>query len=356
MSGKPLLAKLAVLLLIGINLGAYYAFWPERGGAGKTPAPDANAGHVSLPKDDKPSVPPARKDEPADAAPVDPLLGSAPQEKWADPPKALASEVARGGAEVPPLPHQTEKLTDPATAKTEEKASPPPAPKPAADLSLPPLPKDPAVPSLPSSAGEKKDLEQAAVLQNLRNSVAQAGGVAPPVPPTGFGTPPPAAAPLPPAAAPAPGAPQPLKLDKSPWSLHMEIVGGQTLLRASLHKKIEFRILCDRVEMKAPEGGVQALGRVSVSGGGVTASCQKLTLTLTGETLLLEGQAAATIAAPSGGAAPAWELKGEALSLRLANLPRAAEAPAAAPPVALPGLPNALPEPPPPAGRLSGPK
>lgn len=353
MSGKPLFAKLAVVLLIGINLGAYYAFWPDHGGAGKAPAPDLNAGQTSLPGEDKTPAPVAKKDEPADPKQVDPLLGAAPEVKLAKPAQKLPPEVARNTVQVPPLPLPTAKGTSGAAPVKADgvPALPLPAPKPAADLQPPPLPKDPIVPPLPESpsAGVTKkdgDDEQARVLRDLQNSVAQAGGVAPP-PSRGLGTPP---APLAPAAA------QPLKFDNSPWTLQMEIVGGQTLLRARLHQQTEFRILCDRVEMKASEGGVQALGHVRVSGSGVTASCEKLTLPLSNANLLLQGQADVKItsgaAAAGSKGAPAWELKGESLSLRLADLPCAA----APPPVVLPGLPGAVPAPPPPVGRLVGPK
>jgi hypothetical protein len=122
-----------------------------------------------------------------------------------------------------------------------------------------------------------------------------------------------------------------LKLDNSPWSFQMEITQGRTLLRARLHKSAEFKVLCDRVEMKAPDGSMQAVGKVTLSGPGVTATCQRLTLPLTGAQMLLEGQAEVKIyEAPQAterettpvDSRPAWALRGEYLSLRPSGLIR----------------------------------
>jgi hypothetical protein len=118
----------------------------------------------------------------------------------------------------------------------------------------------------------------------------------------------------------------PLKTENSPWSLQMEIVGGQTVLTAQLHKTREFRITCDRVEMKTPNGSVLAIGKVSFAGPGIKGVCNKLTLPLSEDRLLLEGDAEVQIEQRGGAeakgeffrnSATAAELKADHLTLRL---------------------------------------
>ena len=45
-----------------------------------------------------------------------------------------------------------------------------------------------------------------------------------------------------------------------PWVLRVEIVKGRTLLAASTGKEIQFRVSCDRLDLAAPNGRIQAMG------------------------------------------------------------------------------------------------
>lgn len=124
----------------------------------------------------------------------------------------------------------------------------------------------------------------------------------------------------------APGTAPLQRIENSPWMLQMEIVSGQTLLIAKLRKQVEFKIMCDRVEMKAPGGAVQAVGKVSVSGSGLKGTCDRLTLPLAEDRMLLEGKAEVSIEDQAGSpASPSpsqrWELRGEQLNVRLSQLP-----------------------------------
>ena len=287
MAGK-LFSKVAVVGLIAINLGAYYVLWPAN-----SPNPfsaDPPAGRTTLKRED--------------AAP-----GTAEVVEAAPAPKPLAPGVKLAAAAPEPAPRAepaptagASELTLPAppepVARAEEKTTkntPEPGALPAPLAQADPLTKPDAAPS--------GDRQQRDMLESLKKQVQGA-----------------------PTTDPAPAsAGAPLKLDNSPWSLQMEIVEGRTLLRARLHKSAEFKVLCDRVEMKAPDGAVQAVGKVTLTGPGVTASCQRLSLPLAADQLVLDGQAEAKIAdaaVPGAESRAAWELKGEHLTLRPAGLVR----------------------------------
>jgi len=83
----------------------------------------------------------------------------------------------------------------------------------------------------------------------------------------------------------------------SPWQLSMEIIGTRTQLFAKLRQPgnstiiAEFKITCDRVEMKAPGGELQALGKVTVVGAGLNATCNRLILPIHETRLIFEEQA-----------------------------------------------------------------
>jgi hypothetical protein len=76
----------------------------------------------------------------------------------------------------------------------------------------------------------------------------------------------------------------------------MEVVGNRTHLFAKLRQSnllapaVEFKIACERVEMKAPGGEVQALGKVTFQGAGITGACQRLTLPIHDARLVFEEQ------------------------------------------------------------------
>jgi hypothetical protein len=273
MTGNSYFAKFAVLLLIAINLGAYYLLWPANSPNPFTgePAP----GQTSLKSDDPvPDTP-----ETSAALPAPKLLPSAVQIVAAPPEPETVSKPARDNG---PgfIPAATLTLPEPARGADRDVVAVTPPLK-QADPGLIKA----AEPSAPTN-------EQQNVLDSLRKQVQTAQTEEH----------------VPVGAAPVTNA---FKLDNSPWSFQMEIVDGRTILRARLHKNAEFKVLCDRVEMKVPDSGVQAVGNVTIHGPALSASCQRLTLPLSGEHILLEGQAEAKIQDGSG-----WEIKGERLNLR----------------------------------------
>jgi hypothetical protein len=118
------------------------------------------------------------------------------------------------------------------------------------------------------------------------------------------------------------------KVQPSPWLLSMEMVGTRTLLLAKVRQPgtanvlAEFNITCDRVEMKSP-GDLQALGKVTITGAGLSAECQRLILPIHETRLVFEEQV--QIQQMRG---PGSVLRGERISWELPATP------VAAPPVA----------------------
>ncbi len=257
MAGKHFFARFIVTVLVVGNLAAYYFLWPTQ-----APNPFTGAApqdRTSLKREETaPLVPKALPDTVK--------LVATPPEPERPAPRPENNEVVRipevGGAAsvIPAAPQQAEPLT----------------PRPAPEEK-----KDPA----PDS--------QQSMLERLKQASA-----------------------VPATAEPAPM----LNAANSPWFLQMEVTQGRTLLRARLHGSAEFKILCDRIDVKAPDGAVHAVGTVTLTGPGVTASCQRLSLPLGGEQMILEGQAEAKIQNAASDKRPAWELRGEQLTLRATGL------------------------------------
>jgi hypothetical protein len=100
---------------------------------------------------------------------------------------------------------------------------------------------------------------------------------------------------------------------KCPWTLHLEIVKGRTILTAETGKAASFRIDCERLELKAPQGNIQAVGNVKISGTGLEGNSDRLTVNLQEDQVILEGRAALV----SRRQGENIEVKGERLCLRL---------------------------------------
>jgi hypothetical protein len=119
---------------------------------------------------------------------------------------------------------------------------------------------------------------------------------------------------------------------KCPWTLRLEVVKGRTILTAETGKDASFRVDCERLELKAPHGSIQAAGDVKISSTGLAGSSDRLTVNLQEDQVILEGRAA-LISRRHG---ENMEVKGERLSLRLVKTdvaaPGTAERTASQPP------------------------
>jgi hypothetical protein len=78
---------------------------------------------------------------------------------------------------------------------------------------------------------------------------------------------------------------------ESPWTMHMETVEGKTVLHAVVHRKARFKIVCDRLDLQTPRGTVLAVGQVQLSGEGFQGMCERLSIPLNDDRLILEGNA-----------------------------------------------------------------
>ncbi len=294
---KQLFAKVGVFALIVVNLGAYYVFWPDatpRGPDSGGPSAARPGGADKLESPGKPiqlastaGAAQTGDKSPFPAFPSDPVPAPTPKVPTGSlPPPAPLTE--KGLPAIPPLPGAGE---------------PPPPPKPF----------EPVRPVKSDGKSEDPTIE---LLKKLKDRTAKPSEPvpakpAPPVEPKKDGIQQVAAVVADPVPAKTSGV--------SPWSLQMELAGAQKVLTAKLHKRTEFRILCDQVEMKTTDGAVAAVGKVSFTAPGLKGTCQRLTIGLGGDSITLEGKAELQVqqgATPEFGGGAA-ELRGEQFTLRL---------------------------------------
>ena len=106
----------------------------------------------------------------------------------------------------------------------------------------------------------------------------------------------------------------------------VEVVEGQTIVTATVNKKHEFKIVCQSLDLQTGTNSFKASGKVQISGDAMTGHCERLTISLTDDRLVLEGAAEVSIqrtvtTVSSDDSKPAaFELKGETLNLRISEL------------------------------------
>jgi hypothetical protein len=243
MDSKQSLAKIGVFVLLGVNVGAYYYFWPRQDGAPRAVAKAAlqEKGEAQLlPPTTHPSVPAEPMHLPAET-----LHGAVPL--------AIANSPA-----------VVEKKDDATNAILKllehiDKAKSP---------DLPMLP-----PAEPAKREEPERLDTSLIpIRPPENQLpATDAGIA-------------VASPLTP------------KTPPGLWLLQTDKIGKRTQLTARLRDAAtervigEFRILCDRVETNPQSGAVQALGNVTFRGAGWRGTCQAVTLPVHEPRLVFEQQ------------------------------------------------------------------
>jgi hypothetical protein len=110
--------------------------------------------------------------------------------------------------------------------------------------------------------------------------------------------------------------PEPGKVVSSPWTFHLEIVDGKNLITAKVGKTIQFRVICDKVDMQAPLGNIQAAGNVKISSPGLEALTERMTINLQEDSMLLEGKAHLKCVREE----QEMELRSDRFSLRLSEI------------------------------------
>lgn len=115
-----------------------------------------------------------------------------------------------------------------------------------------------------------------------------------------------------------------LQLKDSPWSLHVEMVNGQTIVTAVVNKKHQFKIVCQTLDLQTGKNTLRATGKVQISGEMMNGSCDHLAIPLMEDRLVLEGGAQVAIQKMSTNVstdkAASFELKGSTLDLRISEL------------------------------------
>src|SRR5207248_956796 len=112
-----------------------------------------------------------------------------------------------------------------------------------------------------------------------------------PPPAPAFTPPPPPAIPVVPASITvAPSAPVVAPaLSTFPWKLQVEMVAGLAHFELRHNDAVQMRVQCEKLELQSPQGGLQASGRVAVSGPCLEASCDRLLISWQTGQIALEG-------------------------------------------------------------------
>jgi hypothetical protein len=265
MAHKQLFAQIGVFVLLGLNVGAYYVFWPHHDGGSKSeaksPREEKGEGHLlPAPPDKQPNT-------------------AKPKELPANPPSdavtlSIPGSVSKSDKETA-ADDAVSKLLDHIKKESAAVNQPPARPFDEKNYVFPEKQDNPArkgeLPSIRLLPEDNKPKP----LPPLKADPLLLGTSNPNVGVTSALTP---------------------KLPPGPWLLHTETVGDQTLLVAKLRQPAstrppaEFRILCDRLETKGPGGDMQAVGRVTFAGAGLKGACQRLTLRRNESRLVFEDQ------------------------------------------------------------------
>jgi hypothetical protein len=75
-----------------------------------------------------------------------------------------------------------------------------------------------------------------------------------------------------------------------PWTLQVKLVDGRTRLEARNGDKVQLQLTCERLNMQAPNGSIQAQGNVQVTGLDLKGTCDLLTISWQNDSVVLSGQ------------------------------------------------------------------
>jgi hypothetical protein len=96
------------------------------------------------------------------------------------------------------------------------------------------------------------------------------------------------APPPPPLATGVPATPPP-PVSPFPWKLRLEVVNGLTQIELRHGDELLMKVQGDKIDLHTPAGGLQATGRVTVSGPCVEARCDRLTIAWATGQVALDG-------------------------------------------------------------------
>jgi hypothetical protein len=264
MADRQLLAKLGVVVLLGLNVGAYCLLWPKNC--------ERLIERAEMPPPSVP-IPAPPKDFPVasvkNAEPISVPGEAAKNEKAAEAADAvsrLLDRIQKDNAQ--PIPVVGDGF-----------APPPPIPAPTKPSDAPPV-----VPTLnprPLPPLKAESINDAATDPNV---------------------------------AIAPALTQ--RSQQSPWLVDVKKAGAQTLVIARLRLSsvvklpAEFEIRCDRVDFKGADG-LQAFGNITFIGAGIKGACQRLTVPWNAPTLIFVEQVRITPENQRGWSLPTTQLRGD---------------------------------------------
>jgi hypothetical protein len=226
----------------------------------------------------------ATAEQPAQAEASPPPAPEAPA-PLARPDKEPLPAAARGplneAAEAPPA------LAPPLGAsKDASAAAATPAPSAATIPAVSPTPAPPGPPAsdnpLPPASGSTSSAPPAPVVP-VSVSVQRTG----PRDPTVAQSP---ALTQPSAAPPSEPPPAAVKIT-SPWKIYLSIVEGRTVLTAKTGAEVQFKVTCDKLDLQAPHGAIQAAGAVKLSSNDLDGTGERLTINLQEDKVILDGRA-----------------------------------------------------------------
>lgn len=377
MSVKQFFAQVAVFSLLGVNVAAYYFFWPSHGGGSSEEVKSASPSGGVHPVEKAPA---SRALTPVAASMSPPGFPEIPQPQPSSPiskddgdpinaqlKEQLLKEIQRQGLGAPPavltprLASQAEAL--PSFGRKDDTVLAPlaPADAPTGTTGLPLRQEN----NLRPGEHITLPLTDTRATPDKNNTDPLFPAVLPQLKADPLNVPPPAPAPaevqqpmllkgVVPASFSTGAAVQP----QSPWLIKMEVVGSRTRLTAQVRPRgavrpvAEFKILCDRVETKESQNCVQAVGKVAFVGAGLKGSCERLTLPFHEMQILFEDNveiAHDQAALPTSGAeltqSAANVLRSDRMiwaspPLRAADAPREERRPVTFSPLAPPTLPN----------------
>jgi hypothetical protein len=270
---KQLFAKVGVFVLLGLNVGAYYVFWPGQKNAPRheTKGQREEKGEVALL--------PTKPETPTSAKPKEFPVGSLDNVVALPPPvhPKLADQEIKPDEAVNRLLDHIKNETE--TAKV---VLPPPLPGKVDPAAFPSLRDETKPKPLPP-------IEAQPLLKDPNIGVTSA--LTPKLP--------------------------------TPWVFQIDKFGNQTLLIAKLRQPgsdqfaAEFRIVCDRAERNGPDGDLQAFGKVTFSGAGLKGVCQRLTVPSLESRIQFEDQVSIVQDLNAGGS-----LRGDRFTWELAVEPK----------------------------------
>lgn len=74
-----------------------------------------------------------------------------------------------------------------------------------------------------------------------------------------------------------------------PWNMSLQIVEGRSRLEARTETGVELRISCGKLQLRYPDGDIEAQGHVVFAAGNMEGSCERLTLTWRDSKIVLIG-------------------------------------------------------------------